>query len=81
MAIPDEIVQQFRDGFDSEEQLVNAIRAHLMSIDQRYQLFELNISVEDILNGRIEGGNPEEVTSILTRWNQELGFRCFAGGR
>jgi hypothetical protein len=78
--IPPEIVEQFRDGFNSEASLMQAIRLYLRTPEHKSVLDALDISIEDILNGRVEGGNPPQVKEILTSWNYRLGFQAFVGG-
>jgi hypothetical protein len=70
--IPRKIIDSFIDGFDSESRLVDAIRRYLRTPEQKVWLDEHDIS--------IEGGNPAEVSQMLTDWNQKLGFRAFIGG-
>jgi len=62
---------------DNEAELVNAIRTHLLSKTQRQQLFDANISVEDILNGRFEERYSTLIDALFTDWNEKLGRRQF----
>ncbi len=64
--IPREIIEQFRDGFDSEPELVKAIKSYLRTSTQRTTLAAHDITIEDVLNGRVEGGNPLDVHDMLT---------------
>lgn len=63
-------------GFDSEEYLVAAIKRHLLTEDQRRRLYDLRLSIEDLLNGRVEGdqGIYDEVFDV---WNAALGWKAF----
>lgn len=65
--------------FYEEHYLVAAIKKHLLTEEQRICLFNLDLSIEDVLNGRIGGGSKWEfVTNVLfPDWNQKLGFESF----
>ncbi len=68
----------FRDGeFFEESHLVTAIRKHLLTPQQRRILADLNLSIEDILNGRVTGYSEWAVDAIFDEWNVKLGFRHF----
>jgi hypothetical protein len=63
---------------EDERYLVNAIRNHLLTEEQRQQLFQRNISIEDILNGRVQGEDSEEFSNrLFSDWNAKLGWREF----
>ena len=71
-----EIRDCFREGeFDSEEYLVEAIEKHLLTEDQRRQLFDNKLSIEKLLNGRF--GDEPVVDQIFAEWNTALGFEHF----
>jgi len=59
-----------------EEHTVAVIRSYLLTEPQRIWLFQRNISIEDILNGRVEGGLPE-VAALFRDWNEKLGGEYF----
>lgn len=71
-----QIAQAFQDGFQEEHYLVAAIKLHLMSQADKRIIEQQNSSIEDMLNGRVEG-NTTWVQQMYERWNSLLGFRCF----
>jgi hypothetical protein len=75
--IDTETLAEFKNGFDDERYLVAAIKLHLRSPEQKRWLDANDISIEDVLNGRVEGGTPQEVLDMFEDWNAKLGFRCF----
>lgn len=78
MEIPQEVLDQFKDAFDSEEYLVSAIKQYLRTEEQRKWLYDHDLSIEDCLNGRYPGDLEEEVAEVLYKpWNEILGFREF----
>lgn len=63
---------------DKEEYIVEAIRKHLLTEEQRQQLFQRNNDIADCLNGRVEGEDSEAFTSqLFTDWNSKLGWKEF----
>lgn len=65
-------------GFYEEEYyLVNAIKRHLLSKDQRAYLVAKDISIEDILNGRTTQEHESFIDKAFSEWNAILGFRAF----
>lgn len=79
MSIPKDVLDQFRDGFDREEYLVEAIKTYLRTEEQRQWLNNHDFSIEDVLNGRCLGEYIDvEIQEILfDPWNDILGFRAF----
>jgi len=71
-----ELAQAFKAGFNDENDLVRAIRLHLMSQFDKRLIEQNNSSIEDMLNGRVRG-DGRWVILIFARWNALLGFRCF----
>ena len=71
-------VREFwRDGeFFEEHYLVTAIRRHLLTEDQRTEMHERRVSIEDALNGRAEG-DMAWMDAIYEAWNKKLGFHSF----
>lgn len=66
------------DGeFLSEEYLVQAIRNLLLTETQRKTLFNLNLSIEDMLNGRYNDTQEQQVLLMFSEWNNTLGFKTF----
>lgn len=63
---------------ENEAYLVLAIKQHLLTEDQKRALFDRNVSIEDVLNGRVENdpdGSFEN--SLFSSWNATLGWREF----
>lgn len=78
MNIPQDVLEDFRNGFDKEEYLVAAIKTYLRTPEQKQFLDSRDISIEDVLNGRIEGEDQDEIYEQLhADWNAKLGFRGF----
>ena len=70
------IKEWFKDGeYDDEKYLVQAIKMHLLTEQQKTMLFRVDLSIEDCLNGRY--GEQPEVEAMYEEWNAKLGFRCF----
>jgi hypothetical protein len=75
----DQVVDFWINGeFYEERYLIEAIRKYLLTGDQYDELRKRNMSVEDILNGRIEGvENINYKYEIFRQWNRELGIDVF----
>jgi len=69
----------FQNGeFFEEHYLVEAITKHLLTPPQRAWLHREALSIEDMLNGRIEGNLRQKYAQqIFDEWNQKLGFKHF----
>lgn len=77
MMTPEEI-EEFKEAASQDEHyLVSGIRRWLLTESQRFWLYQRDISIEDILNGRIPGGNPIEVLEMYADWNAKLGEHYF----
>jgi len=74
-----EKVQKFflEGEFDEEMYLVQAIKLHLLTLEHKAAIDKLNLSIEDMLNGRYNGKQEPEVTAIYESWNLKLGFHSF----
>lgn len=66
----------FNRGFGQECYLVEAIKAFLLTEPQRKEMFDLNVSIEDVLNGRV--GKPAFTDNLFKQWNTVLGFKYFS---
>ena len=76
----EEVQKFFMEGeFDDEKYLVQAIKSHLITPEQKKLLFKFDLSIQDILNGRYGGKRGEEtaVSEIYSSWNEKLGFHNF----
>lgn len=62
-----------------EAYLVAAIKKHLLTAPQRRRLYELDLTIEDLLNGRVEG-DQSVYTEMFSPWNDTLGWREFGSG-
>jgi len=63
--------------FDTgEEYTVAAIKQHLLSEEHRKLLYDRKLSIEDLLNGRVEGDQTIYET-IFADWNTKLGWKEF----
>ena len=64
--------------YDSEEYLVSAIRRILLTDEQRDRLHRLNVSIEDLLNGRYPFDQSENIQRwFFDPWNAKLGWEEF----
>lgn len=77
----EQVVEFWRDDgeFYGEQYLVPAIKKWLRTEDQRQRMAKADISIEEMLNGRYEGGERigKVVQSIFDEWNAKLGFKAF----
>lgn len=74
----DKVQKFFLDGeFDEEKYLVQAIKLYLRTPEQKAIIDGLDISIEDMLNGRYNGRQEKQVEAIYQQWNDKLGFRSF----
>jgi len=56
--------------------LVTAIKKYLLTEAERKRLFERDVSIEDLLNGRVEG-DQGIYAEMFDAWNALLGWREF----
>ena len=82
MYVPQDAIDSFiNGGYDSEEYLVKAIRRYPLSPQELAWLYEQDVSVEDMLNGRVEGeARKVWVDATFERWNGLLGAKVFGYG-
>ena len=74
----EEVAAFFKEGeFCEEAYLVSAIKKHLMTEEQRKKLFDLNLSIEECLNGRYAMQDTAAVKALYREWNTKLGFHHF----
>lgn len=74
-----EIIQRFKDNdFSTESELIRTMKNTLMTVRQRQQLFEANLEISDILNGKYPV-NSTLIPELFADWNQKLGFVFFRG--
>ena len=74
----EEVALFFKEGeFHEEHFSVTAIKKHLLTEEQRKKLFDLNLSIEECLNGRYTGEQEASVHAIYKEWNEKLGFHSF----
>jgi hypothetical protein len=73
-----EVADFFKNGeFFQEQYLVQAIKKHLLTEAQRKKLFDLNLSIEECLNGKYTMEQEASVMLIYREWNFRLGFHHF----
>lgn len=66
-------------NYEEEYQLVNFIRRFLLTREQRDKLEEWDITVEDLLNGRIEGDfDGVKYNYFFEVWNAKLDRKAFS---
>src|SRR5437879_148722 len=62
----------------SESDVIPIIKKYLVTPDQRSWLGSEFISIEDMLNGRVEGDDNQTIISrIFAQWNEKLGQKYF----
>lgn len=65
-------------AFDSEHYLVEAIKKHLLTSTETTAMHADGFSIEDMLNGRVEGEEANKHKRVIfLRWNIKLGFTYF----
>jgi hypothetical protein len=72
----EELCRFFRQG-DGEEYTVQAIKRHLRTEKQRQTLHEMDLSLEDVLNGRFTGTQEPVIQSMFDEWNAFLNKKTF----
>jgi len=67
------------DDFCDESYLIEAIKKHLQTEDQRNELFKRRLTIEKMLNGSYVpvGDDSAFVQSVFDEWNGKLGFKAF----
>lgn len=63
-----------------EEYVVMLIKKYLRTPEQKAALDAMDVTIEDMLNGRVSG-HPERhlQSAIFADWNQRLGTKHFGG--
>lgn len=74
-----DVVDYFRNGsWHEERHQVEAIERHLLTEEQRKELFNRRLSIEKILRGRVYDLEDTVVANkLFTAWNEKLGFECY----
>lgn len=76
--IPQNVLDDFRNGHPDEADLVADIRKYLLTKSQARELFSRGKSIEDLLNGRVSGDDLDRIYSkFFDEWNNKLGFVAF----
>jgi len=79
MSLSSEVMYQLENP-DSEEWLVKAIKENLRTPEQKSALDAADISIEDMLNGRVEGEEKHAlVRRIFVQWNEVCEKELFFG--
>ena len=60
-----------------EHWVVAIIKQHLQTDEQRLWLYEHDLYIQDLLNGRTTGDVDDEVRAIFANWNEKLGRQYF----
>lgn len=72
------VAEYFKNGeFYEEGYLTAAIKKYLRDEEDKKKLFELDYSIEDMLNGRTLIDHSDEIEAIFNKWNKKLGFIHF----
>ena len=64
-------------GYQDECYAVAAIKRHLMTNNEKAILFNLDLSIEDCLNGRYTAEHAETIQILYRNWNRILGWHEF----
>ena len=63
---------------DNEAESVQAIKTHLLTEQERKKLYDANLSIEDVLNGRFDESHSGLIEEeLFPAWNEKLGYRHF----
>lgn len=66
------------DDISDEEYVVPLIKKYLRTPEQRAYLAAEDFSIEDMLNGRVEGDAQQNFVALTyLDWNAKLGYKCF----
>jgi len=66
----------FEDGSDEYIQ-ISRIKKHLLTEEQKKQLYDANYDIADVLNGRTLPDFESKVESMFADWNTKLGRHVF----
>lgn len=72
-----EFFESWKQGYHREEDAVRFIKTHLLTREQKLYLFEQDLDVYDLLNGRITGEQEAAVEKMFVDWNEKLGHHMF----
>jgi hypothetical protein len=72
-----EVIEQLVNGFDSEEYLVAAIKRYLRDDADKAELYRLDLSIEDVLNGRYGAEDEPHIITMFEKWNAKIGQKVF----
>ena len=71
-----EFQELYEQGLVNEPDLIKYINENATSMDDRVFMFNNEIDIADILNGRIKPYKPiPEIKEMVRRWNKDIGFR------
>ncbi len=74
----DQLREFWKHGdFHEERYVVQAIKRHLRNPYHKEVLDDLDLSIEDCLNGRYTAEQSTQVRGIYAQWNEKLGFPAF----
>ena len=74
----EDVADFWRNGeFYQTRYLVAAIKKWLRTPEQKKVLDDLDLSIEEMLNGSYTEDQSAAVGTIYDAWNQKLGFRAF----
>jgi hypothetical protein len=73
---PEQIAQYLQEGVDDEEWEIEVIKRHLRTSEQKAWMDKHDISIADVLNGRIRGDLDVE-GMLFDNWNTKLGVKVY----
>lgn len=77
--VSDQEVSDFfkNEEFHEDQYLVQAIKLRLRSKEDKKVLYDLDVSIEELLNGNYDISLYNEIALIKHNWNRKLGFKYF----
>jgi len=77
-ATEEEIRDFWENGeFNGEQYLVAAIKKYLRDDEDKQIMFDLDLSIEDMMNGRYTGDQSDAVHAMYAKWNEKVGHHHF----
>jgi len=64
---------------DDDTWKIEGIKKYLRTEEHKKMLYDMDLSLEDILRGRYSGESESDVYKIFADWNEKLGFKAYGG--
>ena len=72
-----ELKEFVKNGFQTENDIIEFINVYLLTKWDQQRMEEINISLSDILNKRYFSFQENEIKEITDKWNRILGTTFF----